>query len=159
MTWVRDRYQIDPKHINFEKGVFTISREGYDEMVNSLDRTDIKYMGVPNVCFSLTDASDDREEKFAKQRLERGFDGSETWSLDGTIAKFTLPRLKVFRETVERIGCRPGNLSHKGWLRRLDLMIKAVELYADWKFPDKEHEPTMRRGSALLVRWYGALWW
>ena len=59
---------------------------------------DIKYLGVPNVCFSLTNKDDDREEKFSKQRIERGFDDSETWSLRDTIANFILPRLKAFNE-------------------------------------------------------------
>ncbi len=27
---------------------------------------DIKYLGVPNVCFSLTNKDDDREQKFIK---------------------------------------------------------------------------------------------
>ena len=55
--------------------------------------TDPKYLGIPNICFSLTDKDDKREEKFIKQRLQRGFDDTETWSLRDTIADFVVPRL------------------------------------------------------------------
>jgi hypothetical protein len=60
------------------------------------NKVDPKYIDIPNICFSLTKPDDEREEKFQKQRLERGFDDSETWSLRDTIANFILPRLKVF---------------------------------------------------------------
>ena len=33
-----------------------------------------------------------------KQRLERGFDDSETWSLRDTIANFIIPRLERYEE-------------------------------------------------------------
>lgn len=42
--------------------------------------------------------------KHFKQRWTRGFDDSELWSLDWTIAKFVLPRLKAFRE-MGKAGC------------------------------------------------------
>ena len=41
---------------------------------------------------------DPRRELYRKQRKERGFDNSELWALDETIIRFTLPRLKVFRD-------------------------------------------------------------
>lgn len=57
-------------------------------------KKDPKYLGIPNIQFSLTDKDDKREKNFSKQRIERGFDDSETWSLDSTITSFILPRLK-----------------------------------------------------------------
>ena len=63
-----------------------------------LGSIDIKYLGIPNICFSLTGKDDKREIDFIKQRLERGFDDSETWSLRDTIALFILPRLKRYQE-------------------------------------------------------------
>ena len=36
--------------------------------------------------------------KFWWQRKTRGFDDSDLWSLDNTIMKFVLPRLKAFRD-------------------------------------------------------------
>jgi len=59
-----------------------------------LGAVDVKYLGIPNICFSLTDKDDKREIDFIKQRIERGFDDSETWSLRDSMALFILPRLK-----------------------------------------------------------------
>ena len=59
---------------------------------------DHKYIGVPNICFSLTEKDDDREKEFSKQRFEFGFDDSETWSLRDTIANFIIPRLERYEE-------------------------------------------------------------
>jgi hypothetical protein len=39
---------------------------------------DVKYLGIPNICFSLTDKNDKREKKLSKQRMVRGFDDSPT---------------------------------------------------------------------------------
>lgn len=53
-------------------------------------RPDINYLGIPNICFSLTDKDDPREEKFIQQRLNRVFDHSETSYMRDTIVNFTL---------------------------------------------------------------------
>lgn len=58
--------------------------------------------GIKNVNFSLIDNTDDRWEDYKKQRLERGFDNSELWSLDSTIAEFVYPRLKAFYSQLPR---------------------------------------------------------
>lgn len=55
--------------------------------------------GINNVNFSLISPDHPKWDKFTKQRLERGFDDSETWNLDLTIAKFVLPRLESFKES------------------------------------------------------------
>lgn len=39
-----------------------------------------------------------RELEFKKQRKKRGFDDTELWALDWTIAKFVYPRIKAFRK-------------------------------------------------------------
>ena len=67
------------------------------------NKKDIKYLGVPNVCFSLTSENDDREKLFSQQRIERGFDDSETWSLKDSIIKFIIPRLERYEEIAERL--------------------------------------------------------
>jgi len=68
----------------------------YTRHMSNPNPKDIKYLGVPNVCFSLIDANDKRDELYANQRIDRGFDDSETWSLSGTMASFLLPRLIRF---------------------------------------------------------------
>jgi hypothetical protein len=86
-----------------------------------MPRIDIKYIGVPNICFSLTDQGDNREDIFSKQRRERGFDNSELWSLDATIAKFIYPRIKQFRKTT--VGYPGGFESMEEW----DAILAKIE--------------------------------
>ncbi len=96
-----------------------------------MDKVDPKYAGIPNINFSLTDKDDKRENKYSKQRIERGFDDSELWSLDCTIANFILPRLIEFRK---QINGYPGHLSNEGeWVDMLDKMIEAFELVTQSK--------------------------
>lgn len=40
--------------------------------------------------------SDSRQEEWANQRLERGFDSTELWNLDSVICSFIADRLEVF---------------------------------------------------------------
>ena len=98
-----------------------------------------------------------RDKEFAKQRKTRGWDDSETWSLDNTIAKFVLPRLKRFKEVN---GGTPFNLTAKEWNKILDQMIKAFEIYARgaWDMKDKEVK-IAEKGMMLFSKHFGELWW
>ena len=42
-----------------------------------------------------------RSLRFWWQRGTRGWDDSETWGLDGTLARFILPRLQRFKEVTK----------------------------------------------------------
>lgn len=46
---------------------------------------------------------DKRQEKWQKERLEKGFDDTEIWSLDSTIIKFIVPRLKAYLEEDKKL--------------------------------------------------------
>ena len=95
--------------------------------------------GIPNVCFSIVDDTDSRWETFTKQRLERGFDDTELWNLDGTIAKFIYPRLKRFAECSE--GVRPGDMDYDEWKKILNKMVQGFELISlDREKTDDEQE-------------------
>jgi len=113
---------------------------------------DIKYIGVPNICFSLTDADDKREIQFKQQRIERGFDDSETWSLRDTIAKFIIPRLKVFKEVSIK----------KVKKKRINKMIRAFELVARDKglfiLTDEELKE-YKKGMKIFHKDFLGLWW
>ena len=84
--------------------------------------------GIPNVCFSLVDNEDSRWEEYEKQRLERGFDDSETWNLDATISKFIYPRLLAFIEDTKRLQCHPSSIEYTVWLDILKKMADGFEL-------------------------------
>jgi len=92
-------------------------------VIDEFDKqVDIKYLGIPNICFSVTDNDDDREEEYRRQRIERGFDDSEIWNLDLTIAKFILPRIKHYRNNCN------GN---QHYLKDMDKIIEALQLVND----------------------------
>ena len=100
--------------------------------------------------------NDDRLEGFARQRAERGFDDTETWSLASTIAAFALPRLKRFKEV--NIG-HPGDATEEEWAADVDEMIWAFQQIVDdetWSFKEPER-------VAAALRLFGDrslnLWW
>ena len=117
---------------------------------------DPKHIGVPNICFSLTDADDNREPHFKKQRLERGFDDSETWSLRDTMARFILPRLKRYREMIDGF-----IVNENGLYEDVDKAIRAFELVIkdDTEWMTKEEQVEYRAGMDAFARIYMALWW
>jgi hypothetical protein len=63
--------------------------------------------------------------KFLWQRLVRGWDDSELWDLDFTIAKFVLPRLKEFR--LQSDGFPSCIKSKQEWENILDDIIYAMD--------------------------------
>ena len=111
--------------------------------------------GIPNVCFSLIDENDDRWEKYTQQRLERGFDSSELWNLDGTIAKFISPRLKVFAECSD--SC-PEGMTKEEWKSILDKMVKGFELIASDRIKTEEEEELEYETLDLFCKYFFTLW-
>jgi len=120
-------------------------------------KKDIKYLDVPNICFSLTGKDDNREVDFIKQRIERGFDDSETWSLRDTIANFIIPRLKRYEEISVDFLERDKKL-----IKKINQFQRAMELIArdngtaiftkkEWKQVDK--------GLEAFPYIFMSLWW
>ncbi len=120
---------------------------------------DPKYLGIPNISFSLVDPDDARDEEFSKQRIERGFDASELWSLKDTITDFILPRLKAFAD----YPCGyPGCLDNENaWVKILNKMIRAFEIIKkDTEFgvnSDEEWEE-WEDGMSLFHEYFNCLW-
>lgn len=137
--------------------------------------------GIPNVNFTLNIEDKGMRHKFKQQRLERGFDNTEVWNLDHTMAQFIAPRLKVFRQDTH--GC-PGNFCEEGesfeesmakWYTILDEIIWAVETYtkyedSDFKYNGKsyydmsreemiEFDDKINHGLELLAKYWRCLWW
>jgi hypothetical protein len=100
---------------------------------------------------------DERQVKWKQQRKERGFDDTELWSLDITIAEFVLPRLKAFRDKL--ISTYPGNMSIEGWRDILQSMIDGFEIIAKEDFlVDKKKERKARKAVKLFAEYYFHLW-
>lgn len=103
-----------------------------------------------------------RALKYWWQRRARGWDDSDTWSLDHTIARFTLPRLKRFRELNNGF---PGGgdppMTMERWQGLLDDMIYAMEICADderW-FDNDNDWKRVERGWEAFGRHFRDLWW
>ena len=119
--------------------------------------SDPKDIGVPNICFSLTEKDDNREPEFREQRLNRGFDDSETWSLRDTIGNFTLPRLKRYREIVQ-----DTIEDNDGFFAEIDKAIIAFELLVrdNGSFIlNEEEQKQYVDGMESYHKIFLSLWW
>lgn len=118
--------------------------------------------GIKNVNFSLIKKDDGRFEAYKKQRLERGFDDSELWSLDCTIAKFIAPRLKAFKETAAKIGDHPGDVSEQEWQKILGEMVEGFEIYPEhFNWVEEEAERNWKKVDKAMShfhKYFFALW-
>ncbi len=89
------------------------------------------------------------------QRLYRGWDDSDTWSLDYSLAKLILPRLKRFKEIT--------NVAYdQERLDDIDKMIKAFEFLGSeerWDCTDKNKWNEVQEGLDLFAKHYVGLWW
>jgi hypothetical protein len=129
------------------------SKKDLSEYYNNIQK-DIKYTGIPNICFSLTDKDDKREVEFAKQRVERGFDDSETWSLDFTIASFILPRLKRYQELVKDVFVRDYEVEED-----INSFMKALELVIRDGVITSEEKEVVKKGLEKFPKIFMGLWW
>lgn len=100
------------------------------------------------------DRKDKRYKKHISQLKKNGFSDSETWSLYSTIASFTLPRLKRFREIEVDFPCCFKD--RKGWNKILDKMI----LYFDAVVrEDEKSQEKHKDGLKFFCEYYRDLWW
>lgn len=99
-----------------------------------------------------------RSIRFWWQRRTRGWDDGDTWSLDNTIAKFVLPRLKRFKELNNGF---PGEFTSGEWDKVLDDMIYALTISANghWNAPDDADWKRVQRGHELFGKYFNDLWW
>ena len=118
-------------------------------------KKDIKYLGVPNVCFSITDKKDKREKEYSKQRIERGFDDSELWNLDMTISKFIVPRLEAYIEYA-------GNIidQNEDTRMKINSLLEALKLISDQKnlYPSDEEKEKIKKGLSYFNQVFERLW-
>lgn len=101
-----------------------------------------------------------RSVKHWWQRRTRGWDDSATWNLNHHVAKFTLPRLKRWKE----LGAcgYPHKLTPEIWDAYIDEMIYALEsdisdcdMTDDWDTIDWKR---VTRGHKLFGKYFRDLW-
>ena len=112
-------------------------------------------------CHKEIPRKDKRQKIWSQQRKERGFDDTETWSLDWTIFKFVLPRLKRFKEVT--CGYPPDLNNMKEWRKELNEMIYAIDIYVKESTnydgrPEKERKKIEKGLNLFFERFYN-LWW
>ena len=97
-----------------------------------------------------------RKIKFFFQRIKRGFDDSETWSLDYQFYRWLLPRLKRFRQLTKTYPC---NMTYEKWLKDIDVAIADLEILTDDTVFGDEYDEAYKR----FIKWFSKnlnhLWW
>lgn len=121
------------------------------------------------------------------QRQTQGFDESDVWSLDYTICRFAIPRLKVLKEMAhgyptdflhpgggtfkemdafdklpEEEQERLSNEAFDSWKATIDKMIRAMELFVN-EGPSIEESDSpkyreWKEGMDLFFKYFFALW-
>jgi len=99
-----------------------------------------------------------RRAKFWLQRQTRGWDDSETWSLDTTIARFVYPRIKRFREL--KAGY-PMGLTPERWddiLGKIEQAFGIMSIKQGWEMTINESK-AVDLGLRLFGKYFRDLWW
>lgn len=109
---------------------------------------DPKYIDVPNICFSLVDETDSRDKDFSKQRIEFGFDDSETWSLKNTIASFIIPRLERYIELYKE-----NIMDRNGFGEKCEELLWSLQNYDDGE------SERVQKGLDNFPKIFHGLWW
>ena len=123
----------------------------------------IKPEALNNICFSVADdvyeKDSERKEHYRQQRFLNGFDDTETWHLDRTMALFIVPRLKRFMEVNNGIA---NGETEESYYEKLRFIIQAFEnYYATDKYfnsVDIEERKKLTDDVRLAVEYLSKLW-
>ena len=128
----------------------------------------IKLEVLNNINFSVADEVYEKDlatrEMYKQQRFEQGFDDTETWHMDRTIALFIIPRLKKFIELNNGI---PSGETVESYDEKLKFIISAFEnYYATNKYYDsvddserKQLTDDVKKAVEYLSKLWFELWW
>ena len=128
----------------------------------------IKLEVLNNINFSVADEVYEKDlatrEKYKQQRFEQGFDDTETWHMDRTIALFIIPRLKKFIELNNGI---PTGETVESYDEKLKFIISAFEnYYATNKYYEsvddaerKQLTDDVKQAVEYLSKLWFEMWW
>jgi hypothetical protein len=128
----------------------------------------IKPEGLNNICFSVSDEIYEKDptkkEQYRQQRFENGFDDTETWHMDRTMALFIIPRLKRFIEVNNGI---PNGETIESYDEKIRFIISAFEnYYVSDKYYNsvdieerKKLTDDVRQAVENLSKLWFELWW
>lgn len=101
-------------------------------------------------------------ERYKKQRDERGFDDTETWHLDKTLALFLLPRLERFIEVNNGF---PNGETEESYNEKLKFIVKSFKEYYNEENIEvsleleKERLINAKKAVEYLAELWFDLWW
>ena len=128
----------------------------------------IKLEVLNNINFSVADEVYEKDlatrEMYKQQRFEQGFDDTETWHMDRTMALFIIPRLKRFLEVNNGI---PNGETEESYDEKIRFIISAFENYyvSDKYFNSVDIEERkkltddVRQAVEYLSKLWFELWW
>ena len=128
----------------------------------------LKPEAIKNINFSVADEIYEKDKEklivHQKQRFERGFDDTETWHMDRTMALFIIPRLKRFMEVNNGI---PNGETQESYDEKIRYIISAFENYyvSDKYFNSvdiverKKLTDDVRQALDYLSKLWFELWW
>ena len=128
----------------------------------------IKLEVLNNLNFSVADEVYEKDlatrEMYKQQRFEQGFDDTETWHMDRTIALFIIPRLKKFIELNNGI---PAGETVESYNQKLNFIISAFEnYYATNKYYEsvddverKQLTDDVKQAVEYLSKLWFEMWW
>ncbi len=99
-----------------------------------------------------------RRIKHFWQRKTRGWDDSDLWHLDHTLAKWLAPRLERFRDVTIS---RPVDMPLSEWEDILDEMVWTFKFLGSedrWSCFDDEEWERVDKGLDLFGKYYRDLW-
>ena len=104
----------------------------------------------------------ERLDHFKKQREENGFDDTETWHLDKTLALFLIPRLERF---IQVNNGYPGCETEESFNEKLNFILKSFKEYYNGENDEvsleleKERLINANKAVAILGEIWFDLWW
>ena len=99
-----------------------------------------------------------RAVRFFFQRMTRGWDDSELWSLDYSLGKLIATRLRLFANNTKSF---PANMTEQEWAITLNKMCEAFEYYGSeerWSGDEGAYISKHQEGLDLFAKHYGNLW-
>jgi len=101
----------------------------------------IKPEALNNICFSVADdvyeKDLERKEQYRQQRFLNGFDDTETWHMDRTMALFIIPRLKRFIEVNNGI---PIGETEESYDEKIRFIIRNTIIYFHKSFKSRNNK-------------------
>ena len=92
--------------------------------------------------------------KNLKQQIKiRGFDDSELWNLDSSIAQFIYPRIKAFRNMKNG---HPPKISNKKWNKILKQIEKSFKIIIKDDMDNSKKQ--YKKGMKLFSKYMSHLW-